>query len=105
MAQAVLKIQQWLNKTYLGRTGYTQVSEDGTTGWGTIKGLTTALQIELGISSPNGNFGPATAALLAIYQLAQLKQIKSIYYKELYSAKDIILVDSLAHLEMVQKKQ
>ena len=62
MDQAILKTQQWLNKTYSGKNGYTQISEDGVTGWGTIKGLTTALQIELGISSPNGNFGPATSA-------------------------------------------
>ncbi|MDS0527255.1 DUF1906 domain-containing protein [Clostridium sp. SHJSY1] len=61
MDQAVLKTQQWLNKNYLGKNGYIQVSEDGATGWGTMKGLISALQIELGISSPNGNFGPATA--------------------------------------------
>lgn len=56
------KTQQWLNSTYKGKAGYLAVSEDGTTGWATMKALTTALQIELGISSPNGNFGPATAA-------------------------------------------
>ncbi|WP_143318084.1 glycoside hydrolase domain-containing protein [Clostridium sp. HBUAS56017] len=65
MDQAVLKTQQWLNKTYIGKSGYIKVSEDGVTGWGTMKGLTTALQIELGISLPNGNFGPATTAAFA----------------------------------------
>lgn len=60
MDQAVLKTQQWLNQNYSGKIGYTAVLEDGATGWGTMKGLITALQIELGIASPNGNFGPAT---------------------------------------------
>lgn len=56
----VLQTQQWLNKTYTGKNGYTPIYEDGVTGGGTVKALIIALQIELGIASPNGNFGPAT---------------------------------------------
>lgn len=62
MDQMVLETQKWLNKNYAGKNGYNIISEDGVTGWGTMKALVTALQIELGISVPNGNFGPATTA-------------------------------------------
>lgn len=60
MDQMVLKTQQWLNGIYKDNSNYKLIPEDGSTGWTTIKALTTALQIELGISTPNGSFGPAT---------------------------------------------
>ncbi|MCR3761736.1 DUF1906 domain-containing protein [Clostridium felsineum] len=78
MDQLVLKIQQWLNKTYSGKTGYTQIPEDGVTGWGTIKGLIIGLQIELGISSPNGSFGPATSAAFKNLEVGSTK-INQVY--------------------------
>ena len=57
----VLKTQQWLNKTYGGKTGYgSRIPESGFTGWTTIYALTRALQIELGITSTANNFGPST---------------------------------------------
>ena len=57
----VLKTQQWLNKTYGGKTGYgSNINENGNTGWTTIYALTRALQIELGITSTANNFGPST---------------------------------------------
>ncbi|MFW2500734.1 MULTISPECIES: glycoside hydrolase domain-containing protein [Clostridium] len=56
----VLKTQQWLNGIYKDNSNYKIIPEDGATGWTTITALTTALQIELGISTPNGSFGPAT---------------------------------------------
>lgn len=58
--QMVLKTQQWLNRTYKGRTGFGSVPEDGHTGWDTINGLIRALQIELGITATANNFGPGT---------------------------------------------
>lgn len=59
----VQEAQQWLNNTYTGKYTYVPIKDDGTTGNSTVKALTIALQIELGIgSSSNGNFGPATAA-------------------------------------------
>jgi len=63
MDAAVLSVQIWLNKTYKGKAGYKPIAEDGITGWGTVKALTVALQIEEGIASPNGNFGPSTRRL------------------------------------------
>jgi len=60
MDQMVLQAQEWLNKTYIGKSGYTKIAEDGMTGQGTVTALIIALQIEIGISSPNGTFGPAT---------------------------------------------
>jgi len=63
MDQMVLKTQQWLNGIYKDNPNYSLVPESGATGWPTIKALTTALQIELGISAPNGTFGPATRSV------------------------------------------
>lgn len=60
MDQAVLKTQAWVNKTYSDNPAYSPVEATGVTGWPTMKALTTALQIELKIASPNGSFGPAT---------------------------------------------
>ncbi|WP_315072449.1 glycoside hydrolase domain-containing protein [uncultured Clostridium sp.] len=62
MDQMVLKVQTWLNTTYGGNSNYTKVDEDGITGGTTVAALITALQIEIGISSPDGVFGPATMA-------------------------------------------
>jgi len=49
-----------VNGIYKDNSNYKIIPEDGATGWTTITALTTALQIELGISTPNGSFGPAT---------------------------------------------
>lgn len=58
----VKTVQQWYNSTYVGRAGYLRIDEDGIAGPGTCKALIRALQIELGISGPNGIFGPGTIA-------------------------------------------
>ncbi|WP_164880412.1 DUF4474 domain-containing protein [Clostridium manihotivorum] len=70
MDQMVLTTQMWLNNTYSENPAYQPVKTDGITGWPTINALITALQIELKIQSPNGNFGPATRSAfknLSIY--------------------------------------
>lgn len=64
--EMVLRTQQYLNSTYSGNVHWVKVTEDGRTGWGTIRGLIRALQIETGISTPNGTFGPATEAACPI---------------------------------------
>lgn len=56
----VLATQQWLNKTYKGKQGYSTIKENGQTGWDTIYALLHALQIELGITSTANNFGTGT---------------------------------------------
>lgn len=56
----VYMTQQWLNNTYSSNSSFTRVDEDGITGWGTIRGLIQALQIELGVT-PDGVFGNGTA--------------------------------------------
>lgn len=58
----VFQTQTWLNKNYQGIGGYKVITADGITGWGTMKALITALQIEIKIPLPNGNFGPGTKA-------------------------------------------
>ena len=68
MDQAVLNAQIWLNNTYKGEAGYTEIPEDGITGQTTVKALITALQIEIGISSPNGTFGPATTSACPTFE-------------------------------------
>lgn len=57
MDQMVLGTQKWLNKTYKGRIS--SLTEDGVTGWGTIRALTKALQLELGVGA-DGLWGPGT---------------------------------------------
>lgn len=78
MDQMVLETQKWLNKNYAGKNGYKTIAEDGVTGWGTMKALVTALQIEIGISGPNGNFGPATTAAFQPLSIESTK-INQIY--------------------------
>ncbi|WP_051624223.1 glycoside hydrolase domain-containing protein [Clostridium akagii] len=58
MDQMVLEVQSWLNTTYSGNANYTSIKVDGITGGTTVAALITALQIEIGISSPDGVFGP-----------------------------------------------
>ncbi|MFT8889680.1 MAG: glycoside hydrolase domain-containing protein [Ethanoligenens sp.] len=67
MDQMVLEVQQWLNTTYGSNSGYSGlfpggISENGVTGTQVEQALITALQIEEGISSPTGTFGPTTTA-------------------------------------------
>ena len=56
----VLNVQQWVNNTYKGKTGYSEIPENGKTGWTTIYALLHALQIELGITATADNFGNGT---------------------------------------------
>lgn len=63
MDERVLEVQSWLNITYYNNQHYSVIEENGKTGWITIRALTTALQIELGIAQPTGSFGPTTTSL------------------------------------------
>lgn len=60
MDSRVLQTQEWLNKTYGQTAGFPAVAEDGITGQSTFKALIHALQLEIGISSPDGIFGNDT---------------------------------------------
>lgn len=62
MDEMVKRTQEYLNLTYSSNSNWITLEEDGFTGWATIRGLIRALQIEIGISTPNGTFGPATEA-------------------------------------------
>ncbi|WP_100486357.1 glycoside hydrolase domain-containing protein [Sporolactobacillus pectinivorans] len=68
MDQMVLEVQQWLNQTYGQNTQYTNVfggnliDENGETGQQVEQALIAGLQIELGIATPTGTFGPETEA-------------------------------------------
>lgn len=62
MDEMVLKVQQWVNRNYEGRSGFTSAPETGKTGWSTMYALIRALQIELGITTPSNNFGDGTKA-------------------------------------------
>lgn len=63
--EAVLAVQNWLNKTYTGIPGFEPAPTDGHTGWATIYALREALQHELGISSIGEGFGTATRTALS----------------------------------------
>lgn len=60
MDSRVLQTQKWLNETYGNISGFPTVDEDGITGHSTFKALIYALQIEIGISNPDGVFGNDT---------------------------------------------
>ena len=63
----VRKVQQWLNDTYTGVSGWSPVTVDGQTGWTTMYALTRALQHEVGLTALSDNFGTGTlSALTAI---------------------------------------
>lgn len=68
MDQKVLMTQKWLNATYKNFNGYISCTEDGQTGNGTVASLISALQIEIGVSTPTGEFGPMTAELCPTIQ-------------------------------------
>jgi len=74
MDQMVLTVQQWLNTTYGSNSKFSNVfpngvTADGFTGTQVEKALVTALQIEIGISAPDGIFGPATASAFTTMQV------------------------------------
>ncbi len=60
----VKTVQDWLNATYSGVSGWNRVPSNGKTGWATMHGLTRALQHELGITALSDNFGPGTRGAL-----------------------------------------
>lgn len=60
MDERVLQTQKWLNKTYGQVNGFPPVVEDGITGHSTFKALIHALQLEIGVSNPDGIFGNDT---------------------------------------------
>ncbi|WP_166083406.1 peptidoglycan-binding protein [Erysipelothrix anatis] len=72
----VLQVQQWLLDTYGNRTEFSEFvsrsgfTANGNTGNNTMTSLIFALQYELGISGPTGNFGPTTINLSPAIQLS-----------------------------------
>ncbi|MFG2307549.1 glycoside hydrolase domain-containing protein [Streptomyces sp. NPDC048566] len=64
-------IQQWLNQNYWTRSAASIGPCDGIYSRDVQKALMIALQYELGISSPNGNFGPGTQAALRNVSLSE----------------------------------
>ncbi|WP_269928460.1 glycoside hydrolase domain-containing protein [Kocuria massiliensis] len=63
-------IQQWLNGRYYGKPEFSIGPADGIYSRDVQKSLMIALQYELGIGEPNGNFGPATRSLLKQHELS-----------------------------------
>ncbi|WP_235503707.1 glycoside hydrolase domain-containing protein [Curtobacterium sp. S6] len=63
-------IQQWLNGRYYGKPEFSIGPADGIYSRDVQKLLMIALQYELGIGEPNGNFGPATRSLLKQHELS-----------------------------------
>lgn len=56
----VLNVQKWVNNKFRGKTGYTEITENGQTGWTTIYALLHGLQITLEVGSTANNFGQGT---------------------------------------------
>lgn len=76
----VKEAQTWLNKTYAGREGFTQITADGNYGPQTRKALVKGLQIELGFKGANvdGNFGDGTEAKVPTIKVSDKKYNKNI---------------------------
>ncbi|MFB7560933.1 glycoside hydrolase domain-containing protein [Streptomyces brevispora] len=64
-------IQQWLNGRYWEKSAYNIGPCDGLYSRDVQKSLVIALQYEMGIAAPNGNFGPGTQAALKNHTLAE----------------------------------
>lgn len=60
MDSRVLQTQKWLNATYGEISGFPTIDEDGITGNSTFRALIYALQLEIGVSNPDGIFGNNT---------------------------------------------
>lgn len=87
MDTMVLTVQQWLNTTYGSNSKFTNVlsngvAENGLTGTEVEKALITALQIELGISTPTGTFGLATASAFTSMQIRSSNNLSNPTNKE-----------------------
>ncbi|SHN62009.1 Peptidoglycan-binding (PGRP) domain of peptidoglycan hydrolases-containing protein [Butyrivibrio hungatei DSM 14810] len=75
MDEMVKQTQEWLNKTYKSKKGFTKFNDneiDGITGQGTFKRLVQALQIELNENfgsklTVDGDFGKSTLNALPLY--------------------------------------
>ncbi|WP_031505767.1 glycoside hydrolase domain-containing protein [Streptomyces megasporus] len=70
-SEGVRSIQRWLNGRYWTRDAYSIGPCDGIYSRDVQKSLMIALQYELGISAPNGNYGPGTQAGLKANPVAQ----------------------------------
>ena len=67
----VRSIQRWLNGRYWTRSAYNIGPCDGIYSRDVQKSLMIAIQYELGLSAPNGNFGPGTQAGLMTKNLGE----------------------------------
>lgn len=87
MDQYTLNTQKWLKKTYAGLYSVDALKEDGKTGQDTIDALIAALQVELGLSNPNGTLGPAThQAIMRLETITLSKTFKPNIIKILQGA-------------------
>ncbi len=57
----VLNVQKWVNSKFGDNVNYTEIVENGLTGWSTIYALLHGLQITLDVGSIANNFGDGTA--------------------------------------------
>lgn len=79
----IRSIQQWLNGRYWRKDAYSLGPCDGIYSRDVQRSLMIALQYELGIGAPNGNFGPGTQAGL---RSRTLRQGDSGIFVELFSS-------------------
>lgn len=68
---AVRQVQRWLNSRYWQKSAYSIGPCDGKYSRDVQKALMVALQYEMGVPTPNGNFGEGTQAALRSHTVAQ----------------------------------
>lgn len=81
----VLNVQRWVNNKFRGQSGYTEIPENGNTGWTTIYALLHGLQITLEVGSTADNFGNGTinAFNAFVRKNGQIKERTAMQDKEL----------------------
>lgn len=70
-SDAVRQVQQWLNGRYWQKSAYSIGPCDGNYSRDVQKALMVALQYEMGIAAPNGNFGEGTQTALRRHTVEQ----------------------------------
>lgn len=85
--ESIRRIQQWLNRRYVGRRDFFIIPCDGIFSRDVQKALYLAIQFELGMTDnqATGVFGPATRAGIRVHTLSETQQSVGIWV-ELFSA-------------------
>ena len=94
MDAKVLEAQKWFNETYADYNWFSELDEDGITGYSTCLALCKALQYEIGLSDIDGIIGPGTLSACPVISSSTtnmnlIKIIQCGFYCKGYECGDI----------------